>query len=289
MKAMTTTSTKDGLNGVRPGAHGPGAGVGRACDGSRTGAQDRLSRSTIAAAATTNHIDQAARTEPRPSWITPIATAPSPACISPSVSAWFPRMFRYVPGGSGAGATSMQPESPALLWDARRAAELVRSFVAGKAWTDYVEPFNLPEGNFAIETRAADLVGQRTAVTAVKGDTTSPFIHATQASRSVWSRLLGPSSIQLRFRVADNLSGPVNAWVVIYDVTGNPVRIIQHPTINLVPGAAPAEYSVTWNGQQQSLTGLVPIGVYHYRVAVVDEAGNVAFSGESRPITIRLL
>jgi uncharacterized protein with HEPN domain len=33
----------------------------------------------------------------------------------------------------------MQPESSALLWDARRAAELVRSFVADRAWTEYVE------------------------------------------------------------------------------------------------------------------------------------------------------
>lgn len=31
----------------------------------------------------------------------------------------------------------MQPESPALLWDARRAAELIRSFIKDRTWSDY--------------------------------------------------------------------------------------------------------------------------------------------------------
>ena len=31
----------------------------------------------------------------------------------------------------------MQPESSALLWDARRAAGLVSDFVAGRTWADY--------------------------------------------------------------------------------------------------------------------------------------------------------
>lgn len=33
----------------------------------------------------------------------------------------------------------MQPDSRALLWDAHRAAELIRTFVRGKGWTDYVD------------------------------------------------------------------------------------------------------------------------------------------------------
>lgn len=31
----------------------------------------------------------------------------------------------------------MQPEAPALIWDARRAASRVLEFVAGRSWDDY--------------------------------------------------------------------------------------------------------------------------------------------------------
>ena len=37
------------------------------------------------------------------------------AATSPSASAWFPVMFRYVPGGSGAGATSYCVANPSLV------------------------------------------------------------------------------------------------------------------------------------------------------------------------------
>ena len=33
----------------------------------------------------------------------------------------------------------MQPEAPALIWDARRAAGRVLEFVAGRSWDDYQE------------------------------------------------------------------------------------------------------------------------------------------------------
>lgn len=32
----------------------------------------------------------------------------------------------------------MRPESPALLWEAQRAAELIGSFVAERTWSDYL-------------------------------------------------------------------------------------------------------------------------------------------------------
>jgi uncharacterized protein with HEPN domain len=50
----------------------------------------------------------------------------------------------------------MHPESPALLWDARRTAELLRSFISGKAWTDYVEA---PMLRSAVE-RQFEIVGE---------------------------------------------------------------------------------------------------------------------------------
>jgi uncharacterized protein with HEPN domain len=50
----------------------------------------------------------------------------------------------------------MQPDSSALVWDARRAAELVRSFVAERAWTDYVED---PMLRSAVE-RQFEIIGE---------------------------------------------------------------------------------------------------------------------------------
>ena len=54
------------------------------------------------------------------------------------------------------------------------------------------------------------------------------------------------------------------------------------------PGT-PLSGFVSWNGRDNTLTGLVPLGVYYYRVSVVDDAGNTSMSEESDPITIRLL
>lgn len=50
----------------------------------------------------------------------------------------------------------MQPESRALLWDAHRAAELIRTFVDGKEWTDYVDDVMLRS---AVE-RQFEIVGE---------------------------------------------------------------------------------------------------------------------------------
>lgn len=40
--------------------------------------------------------------------------------------------------------------------------------------------------------------------------------------------------------------------------------------------------------KDQSLTGIVPLSLYYYRVVVTDAAGNISQSGESRPITIKV-
>lgn len=50
----------------------------------------------------------------------------------------------------------MQHEAAALLWDARRAAELIREFIAGKTWDDYNAD---PMTSSAVE-RQFEIVGE---------------------------------------------------------------------------------------------------------------------------------
>jgi uncharacterized protein with HEPN domain len=59
----------------------------------------------------------------------------------------------------------MQPESRALVWDARRAAELIRSFVEGRTWPDYVDyPMlrSAVERQFEIIGEVVDALGDAT-------------------------------------------------------------------------------------------------------------------------------
>lgn len=50
----------------------------------------------------------------------------------------------------------MQPESAALLWDARRAAELIGSFITGRIWSDYLDD---PMLRSAVE-RQFEIIGE---------------------------------------------------------------------------------------------------------------------------------
>ena len=76
--------------------------------------------------------------------------------------------------------------------------------------------------------------------------------------------------------------------IVVFDTFGTAVRRLDAGTVVVPPGMT-VNGQTMWNGQNDTLSALVPIGVYHYRVVVTDEAGNVAESGESRLITIKLL
>lgn len=155
-------------------------------------------------------------------------------------------------------------------------------------WLDYVQPFELAEGMQTVQFRASDIVGTRTGELITRIDTTSPRVVATTPSKVLWLRLLGGTN-QLRYTLADNLSGPVRVTVTVFDATMNPVRRLHGGVVHVTPGAAPILGSVTWDGRDDSLLNLVPLGVYYYRVTATDDAGNVAFSGESQIITIRLL
>ena len=77
MKAITMISTRLGRLGLGPVAVAPEPRErGGAAAAARSGAHERVSSNAIVAVATTNQIDQATTTEPRPSSTTPMATAP---------------------------------------------------------------------------------------------------------------------------------------------------------------------------------------------------------------------
>lgn len=50
----------------------------------------------------------------------------------------------------------MQPESPALVWDARRAAQLIQDFVSGRVLSDYIDD---PVLRSAVE-RQFEIIGE---------------------------------------------------------------------------------------------------------------------------------
>lgn len=50
----------------------------------------------------------------------------------------------------------MQPEAAALLWNARRAGELISSFITGRTWSDYLDD---PMLRSAVE-RQLEIVGE---------------------------------------------------------------------------------------------------------------------------------
>jgi uncharacterized protein with HEPN domain len=67
----------------------------------------------------------------------------------------------------------MRPESRASLWDAHRAAELIRTFVDGEQWSDYVENAMLRsavERQFEIVGEALNRLAQVDADTAARID-----------------------------------------------------------------------------------------------------------------------
>jgi hypothetical protein len=108
----------------------------------------------------------------------------------------------------------------------------------------------------------------------------------------VWSKTLaklhlGPPSTTLRFTASDTQSSALQAVVIVHDLAGNAVRRIDGGWFATAPGVTTTR-SVQWDGTDESLLRVVPVGLYYYRVIVSDEAGNWAESGESKPIQIKL-
>ena len=91
----------------------------------------------------------------------------------------------------------------------------------------------------------------------------------------------------LRFNVTDNLAAKVKVKIFVYNELG------QLQTALDAPGQYAGGYrdsgggSVTWDGAIAAGGGALP-GLYNYRVAAVDEAGNTAVSTDSAQFLVVL-
>lgn len=187
----------------------------------------------------------------------------------------------------------------AIDGDQNSGVALVEYRVNANPFAPYTRPFSIGEGNNTLDDRATDnagLVGNGAAPEAVRVDLTPPVIRATQPSPGVLVQsvllntllpnLLGPQFAQLGWTVTENLSTTVRITVIIHDILGNVVRKLNGGTVNVVPGV-PYNGSTKWDGKDHTVLQFVPLGLYYYRVVAYDEAGNVAHSGESKPVQLR--
>jgi hypothetical protein len=169
---------------------------------------------------------------------------------------------------------------------------------ASSPWLTYTGPFNVPEGVNTVTYRAIDEAGlvEPTQTLSIPVDVTPPVVTATSPQPAVWLQLLGllgnvlglsPADAQLGWTVSDNLSPHVHITVLVFNAAGAVVQQIDGGTYNVTPGTT-LSGSTAWNGQDDTITGLVPVGLYYYRVVATDDAGNVAQSGESAPLQVKI-
>lgn len=207
--------------------------------------------------------------------------------VPPSARAtgWFrtnPRLFlRTVDGAQGSGV-----------------ARTELSLDGGATWATYTGPASIPAGRRVVAFRTVDVAGLASAPVTVPLDidVTPPTVRATSAEPTIWLRLvsilgnllgLSPSQAKLKWEISDDLAPSASVKVLVYNQTGNVVRVLDGGNHALTPGVTKSGHTL-WDGKDQSLTGIVPLGLYYYRVVVTDAAGNVSQSGESRPITIKV-
>ncbi|MGH9275070.1 MAG: hypothetical protein ACRDZU_10520, partial [Acidimicrobiales bacterium] len=161
----------------------------------------------------------------------------------------------------------------------------------------YSKPVLMPVGIKYVEHRAWDESGRVSDWKRmdVAVDVTPPVVKATYASPSpLWLHInllgiikLGPAQSKLQYEISDELSGKVSVRVIVYGVTGVTVRHLDGGVQTVTPGVKKTGY-VLWDGKDDSLIGFLPAGVYYYRVVATDDAGNVAMSGESLGLQIKL-
>lgn len=169
--------------------------------------------------------------------------------------------------------------------------------VGGGAVETYSGPITIPRGVHTVEHRAVDESGRvgpfRSVGVAV--DLTPPEVEALSPNPAVLTQVKllgvtvwdGPDTADLHWQVSDDLSGPIRVRVIVYDETGFAVRHLDGGVHHAVPGST-LHGSTKWDGRDDGLIGFVGAGVYYYRVVAVDDAGNVAMSGESDRLLIKL-
>jgi hypothetical protein len=175
--------------------------------------------------------------------------------------------------------------------------QVINATTPAPPWTEYTGPFNVPEGVNTLNYRAIDNAGlvEPTQTMPLPVDVTPPVVAATSPTPALWLQLLdilgnilglSPPQAQLNWTVSDNLSAHVHITVLVFNVGGAVVRQLDGGPYNTTPGVT-LHGSTAWDGRDFTITGLLPVGLYYYRVVATDDAGNTAQSGESRPIQIK--
>ena len=215
----------------------------------------------------------------------PVATARTRP-PDPALAPWFRTLpvvvLRAVDGDQNSGVASIQYR------------------IDGGPLTTYTGPFTVPESPplpRAVTYWATDVAGlvQPVQTLNLPVDQTPPVVVATSPTPAIWLQLLSilgnllglsPPTAQLNWTVSDNTSPHVHMTVIVYNATGAVVRQIDGGTVATTPGVT-VTGATAWDGTDQTITNVVPVGLYYYRVVATDDAGNIAQSGESRPIQIK--
>lgn len=175
------------------------------------------------------------------------------------------------------------------------------SYDTGSASGTYTGPLVVStEGPSTVGYRASDRA-QRTELLRtleLKVDVAPPKPVPTGPVPQVWVQLLSgflttpftPPEATLGWTVSDARSPSARVVVNVFDELGHAVRRIDAGEKTLTFNPVTMRYegagSVSWDGKDESLTGFVGSGIYHYRVTATDEAGNRAQSAESAPLQI---
>jgi len=155
--------------------------------------------------------------------------------------------------------------------------------IDGPATTSYLAPFAVTDGQHTVTARARDFAGRQGPVAqeTERIDTQAPTGAPSGRTPLLSIPLLGlPKSVPLRFTASDQLTPRVKVQVLVFDALGGLVRRLDAPGPYPDGYRDPGAGSVGWNGRNSAGDAVVA-GAYHYRVHVVDQAGNTMLSDES--------